>query len=252
MKPRERGALACAIGAVAMAVSIGAATVAPQQPSTAPPASLRQRAALMRHHFVDASLVHEAVIRADLEAVRAPARRLGNLPIPARLPDAGIRYVVTMRRAGQRAAMAKTLAAAAAEAATMLAQCGGCHQAVGVGPVPEARSAPDGNDFVGHMLEHQRAADELLKGLVMPSLSEWLSGAKRLRTAPLRPVWLIPELRYVPDLHKVEAAVHALADEAMSADSPARRGATYVRLLTTCAECHDVHKKIAAPERRGR
>ena len=97
------------------------------------------------------------------------------------------------------------------------------------------------------MLEHQHAADELLQGLVIPSPGEWLSGAKRLRAAPLRPVWLIPELRYVPDLERVDVAVHDLAAQAMSADSPARRTAVYARLLTTCAECHRLHKRIGGP-----
>lgn len=252
MKPTRQGSLVFAIRGVAAAVSIGAVAIAAQQASPENPESLPQRSAVMRHHFVDVSLIHDAIIRGDLAAVRPPARRLGDLAVPARLPDAGIPYVVMMRRAGQRAATAKTLAAAATETVTMLAQCAGCHQTVGIRPTPASRSAPDAGGFAGHMLEHQRAADDLLHGLVIPSSSEWLSGAKRLRAAPLRPVWLIPELRYVPDLDRVDAAVHDLADDAMSAESPARRNDVYARLLATCADCHGVHRTIVGRDRRGR
>ncbi len=252
MKSRRLGLPVLVFGAVVMAVSISARADGPQQPPAAPLALIPERAAIMRHHFADVSRIHEAVIRGDLEAVREPARRLGQLPVPAGVPEAGLRYVVTMRKSGERVAAAKTVAVAATETVIMLNQCAGCHQAVGIRPTPPSQSTPDVGGLVGHMLEHQRAADALLQGLVIPSTSEWQSGATRLGTVPLRPVWLVPELRYVPDLDKVDAAVHDLAAEALSADNPTRRSAAYVRLLTTCAECHSLHTKIWGPDRRGR
>jgi cytochrome c553 len=143
--------------------------------------------------------------------------------------------------------VATTLGEAAAPVATMLSQCGQCHRTVGVFPGPSTRNYPDVGGIVGHMLTHQRAVDELLQGLLIPSDSRWAQGAELLRTAELSRSDLPPDPKLTPELRRAEAAVHALADRAATATTAGDRAAVYVELATTCAQCHSLHRQIWGP-----
>jgi cytochrome c553 len=124
----------------------------------------------------------------------------------------------------------------------MVTECGNCHQAVGIFPSPSTPRTPDVGGLVGHMLEHKRAADEMLQGLVIPSASRWQQGADRLRVAALRPSQLPFDSKMTADIRKAEDRVHQAANQAADAGTTAERAAAYVQVLTTCAECHGLHK----------
>jgi hypothetical protein len=98
------------------------------------------------------------------------------------------------------------------------------------------------------MLEHQRAADELLQGLLIPSEARWRSGAERLRTAELLRSDLPADPKLTPEIRKAETAVHALANRAAAATATSERAAVYVDLATTCARCHSLHRQIWGPK----
>jgi mono/diheme cytochrome c family protein len=237
--------LVLAAGLVCL-IAVAGTRAAGQQQTSLP--SNPQRLAEMRHHFLQVTLVYEAVIRGDLAAVRAPATELSILPTPTGLPLTAAPFVDAIRTAGRQAAVATTLEAAAAPAAMMLAQCGECHRAAGIFPAPSTRTYPDVGGVVGHMLEHQRAADELLQGLLIPSESRWTQGAARLRTAELSRADLPSDPKLTPEVRKAETAVHALADRAAAASTTAARAAVYVDLATTCARCHTLHRQIWGPK----
>ena len=129
----------------------------------------------------------------------------------------------------------------------MLVQCGRCHEAVGVRPGPSSQQRPEVGGIVGHMLDHQRAVDALLQGLVIPSASRWQEGAGMLAVAELRGRDLPSERNYTRDILAAESAVHVLADRAARASTPQERAATYVEVLTTCAKCHGLHRRIWGP-----
>ena len=206
-----------------------------------------QRLEEMRHHFLQVTLVYEAVTRGDLAAVRAPATELSALPAPPGMPAGGAPFVEAIRAAARETLTATTLADAAVPAAHMLSQCGQCHRTAGVFPGPSARNYPDVGGIVGHMLNHQRAADELLQGLVIPSDSRWAQGAERLRTAELSRADLPSDPKLTPELRRAESAVHALADRAATASAPVERASIYAELSTTCARCHSLHAEIWGP-----
>lgn len=227
-------------------IAVAGMRAAGQQQASLP--SNPQRLAEMQHHFLQVTLVYEAVIRGDLAAVREPATELSALPTPAGLPLTAAPFVDAIRTAGRQAVVATTLEAAAAPAAMMLAQCGECHRAAGIFPAPSSRTMPDVGGLVGHMLEHQRAADELLQGLLIPSESRWRSGAERLRTAELLRADLPSDPKLTPEIRRAETAVHALADRAAAAASTTERAAVYVDLATTCARCHGLHRQIWGPK----
>ena len=235
--PRTSLFVAVAFGAVmaASVSSVGSAAVRQQVQSTP------ERLAQMQHHFVQVSLVHEALIRGDLPAVRASARLMADTEAPRDVAASTSQYVAAMRLGAQRAANAPDLAAGAAATVSMLLSCGECHRTAGTMPAPLTPKRPPVGGLVGHMLEHQRAADEMLEGLVIPSLSQWFSGAKRLAAAPLRPEKLPPDKKLTPEIRQAEARLHQLAERAIKAGSPKERGDVYAQMLTTCAGCHSLH-----------
>ena len=228
-------AVAFGVAAAASISSFGSVAARQQVRSTP------ERLAQMQHHFVQVGLVHEALIRGDLPAVRESAKLIANAEAPRGVAASTSQYVAAMRLGAQRAASAPDLAAGAAATVSMLLSCGECHRTAGTMPAPLTPKRPPVGGLVGHMLEHQRAADEMLEGLVIPSLSQWFSGAKRLAAAPLRPENLPPDKKLTPEIRQAEARLHQLAERATQAGSPKDRGDIYAQMLTTCADCHSLH-----------
>lgn len=231
-------------------VAITAGAVTPGQTSQSVP-STPARLAEMRHHFADVMLVHEAVVRGDLPAVRPPALRVAAATMPPGMPATTATYLAEIRKAGQRAAEATTLAAAAEATVAMVTGCATCHQGVGVFPVPSRPAGHDLGGIVGHMVEHQRAVDDMLIGLMVPSAAGWRRGAERLRAAPLLPREFPGDPKLTKDIRKVDLRVHELADQAIEAETPGARANAYVALLGTCSPCHGLHSKIWGPGRGG-
>jgi hypothetical protein len=226
----------------------GSSTAQKEQSTPSTPARLAE----MRHHFAQVLLVHEAVIRGDLPAVRVPATEIATLVMPAALPAKAGPFVIALRQAGQDAVEAKTLFAAATATVAMVVQCANCHVAVDVFPAPSRRPTHDVGATVGHMMEHQLAVDDMLAGLLVPSSSQWLDGAGRLRVAALRAGELPKDPEFTKWVREADVEVHRLAEEAILADTTEQRASVYVGLIVSCARCHGLHSKIWGPGRGGR
>jgi cytochrome c553 len=203
----------------------------------------------MQHHFADVMLIHEAVIRGDLPSVRQPALRLTTASMPPGVPEAAAPFVANIRKAGQRAADATALAAAAQATVAMVTECANCHRAVGVSPAPSLTVRHDVGGVVGHMEEHQRAADDMLVGLMIPSTSQWLGGAERLRVATLLPSTFPKDPKLTKEIRQLDIRVHEMADRAIDAETATERAHAYTDLLTTCAQCHRLHSSVWGPGR---
>jgi cytochrome c2 len=201
----------------------------------------------MHDNFRAASAIQTAVIRGDLEALREPARELAALTIPPGLPDAATRHADALSAAARQALDAKHVTAAAVATGTLLAACGSCHRAVGTMPAVASKELPFVGGTVGHMLEHQAAVNQMLRGLVVPSNSEWSKGARALRAAPLHARDVPRQPTLTPELLRVEEAVHRLAEEAVAAESTQNRVRVYSTLLARCADCHSLHRRIWGP-----
>jgi cytochrome c553 len=225
--------LSAVLGGQIIALPEGTFGSAQQQRS---PDSAPGRAALMQKHFVDVELVHVAVIRGNLAAVHSSARRLAGQDVPG-LPAGATVHEDNMRRAAQRAVESPSIVAAASAVATMLATCGDCHRATRRMPEIPVPSSHEPGGFEGHMLAHQRAADLMVQGLVVPSSSLWLQGAEAFENAPLRRSDLPPDAAFSA-IVEAEERVHKLAANApLMGNSPARAG-LYGDLVATCARCH--------------
>jgi mono/diheme cytochrome c family protein len=221
---------------------------------TAPITLDAQRAALMRKHFGRALAIKDGVIRGDLAVVTSEAAALMREDPPQGLPTVAAPFVTTLKREAQRAAEAKDIVTAASASSSMLATCGNCHQTVGVRPAfaplaaGTSETAPAG--VVGHMIEHQRAADLMFEGLVLPSTTSWREGAARLNVVRLRDRELPRDSRWTPDIIRAEERLHRFAGDAVDMHDYAARAASYAQVIATCAECHGLHEKVWGPSGR--
>jgi cytochrome c553 len=206
-----------------------------------------RRAAAMHEALGDVIATQAAIVRGDLDAMRLHARRLTTLAPPSGLPESAHRHVQSINAAAHDAIAAATPAGAAMAAARMLAACGHCHRAVGTMPAVSSPRLPTVGGTVGHMLEHQRAVDQLLRGLIVPSNQEWQTGARGLRASPLHARELPARAQLAPELLRVEEAVHRLAEDAVAAETADSRVRVYSTLLARCADCHGLHRKIWGP-----
>jgi len=233
---------------IATAIAARASDITRQQSRSLP--STPERLSEMQHHFGDVVLVHEAVIRGDLPAVRAPAMKVASIATPTGVPESAAPFVMALREAGQRAARATTLTEAAQATVAMVNECANCHRGVGVYPAVPSRRPPEIGGLLGHMLEHQLATDDMLAGLMVPSPSQWRTGADRLRVAPLRPGQQRDSDR-TKWVREADVRLHELADRASAADTTDERGRSYADIMTTCVQCHGVRSKVWGPDRGG-
>jgi hypothetical protein len=204
----------------------------------------------MQAHFSQVMTVHEAVIRGDLAAARAPAAWLAEHEAPGALPAGSAPFLAEMRRAARRTAQATTVLEAALGTADMLKTCGDCHRGLGIVPAAAQASAPAVAGLVGHMLAHQRSADQMLQGLIVPSSASWRAGADGFSVAPLRTDALPDDPKLTPELAASEKRIHELAAQAGRAEAPAARAVFYAQIIARCADCHVVHRKVWGPSRR--
>jgi cytochrome c553 len=231
-------ALAGVLSATNAPSSPGLAVLAPIQPPRG------ASAAMMRGHFDDAIRIHEAIVRGDVNSAREPARRLAEYPADA-WPGEGRRYVAGLAMAAAQVKTAKEPAAAAAATASMLVACGDCHRATGHTPAPSAVSwRSERGGIVGNMLEHEAAAGELFRGLVIPSVAAWRNGAARLRTATLRDTSLRSDPSVTRTIAAYEKRLHETAARAVAAGNQARRAMVYAELITQCAGCHSLRPNV--------
>lgn len=209
------------------------------------PADAR-RTAQMREHYFDAVDMHAAVIRSDLAAVASLAKGLTDYAAPPGMPDRSAAYAATIQRAARDAAAATTIVSAAVSSAVMLNACGQCHQLAGVRPSLTIPRGAIVGGVVGHMIEHQRAADQIFQGLVTPSDSMWRDGTRALAKAPLSAADLPIAESDRRKLALTEARIHRLASDAAAATEPRARANYYGQLLAGCADCHG-HPKVRGP-----
>jgi len=205
--------------------------------------------AQMRAHFEQALVLHSAVIGGELATVAPAARVLADQvarfqagsPSPA--SPAASRALTALADGASKVAEAKSILDAAIVTAEMLSACGRCHRASRVTPTFPGPAPSTAGGLVGHMREHQVAADQLVQGLVVPSDAAWRSGARALATAPMHAEELPLDPVDRPPLARTEERLHRLATGAAEATDPAARAAFYGQFLAGCADCHTRYAK---------
>ena len=207
------------------------------------------RAAHMQAHFSQVMTVHEAVIRGDLAAVRAPAAWLAEHDAPSAFPAGSAPFVAEMQRAARRTVQAPTVLEAALGVADMLKTCGDCHRGVGTMPAVQTNGAEVGG-MVGHMLAHQRSADQMLQGLIVPSTASVARRRRGLQRGAAAPRVFPNDPKLTRELVASEKRIHELAAQAGKAGDSGARAVFYGQIIARCADCHAVHRKVWGPSRR--
>lgn len=191
----------------------------------------------MREHFTRGAAIRDAIIRADLEAVRAPAKWLAE-HTQEDLPPSALPHIGEMQRYAGEVAAASDLSHAALGLARLAASCGACHTAVDATPTLMA-AMPKGEDdtLTGRMRKHYRAADLLYRGLVVPSTHSWNLGAEALSADPAT-LDVKRGTTPKPEIEALAKQLHDLAEHARKAEDPKTRSEIYGQMLETCSECH--------------
>jgi mono/diheme cytochrome c family protein len=219
-------------------------TLLAQDPLSLPAAD---RIALHMSGYVGAAAeIRQHVIRGDLENARAVARALVTQPTLAKLA-ASDPWVAQVADAAEEVANAPDLVQAAGGTARMSAACGSCHQTLAVRSVMPQRATVATGGVVGHMLNHERAIDDLHAGLIKPSDALWLRGADGLKGNSLNRGSLPPGAELTNKILAAEARVHQLASRARTASATADRVHVYTLVLASCAECHRLHPRLWGP-----
>ena len=135
----------------------------------------------MWQHYQRVEQIQDAVVMGNLEWAREEAQRLVDHEAAPDLPPGSERVAAQMRGYAMEIADADSIEGAALATANMARTCGQCHETYGRGPVFGATTASlkDQADAVPAMAQHQWAFDRMWDGLVGPSDSSWVAGARR-------------------------------------------------------------------------
>jgi hypothetical protein len=236
------------LGFTAAAIALGLVSGAAVRVNAQTVPTDTARAADMREHFSRAVRLHAAVIRGDMPAVASAAQALENYEGPPGMPARSGRFIAAIRNSAIDVSRAADIVAAAHSTALLLNACGDCHRSVGTMPATPLAIRPELGGVVGHMLAHQRAADQMLQGLIVPSNSLWQAGARAFVSAPLHPKDLPMHSAERRHLAPIEERIHRLATDAAQATDARARASFYGQMLAGCAGCHKQHAKLWGPQ----
>ena len=205
------------------------------------------RATYMRAHFHQALLLHDAVARGDIAKARAEAAVLATISPTVPMPPGAEAFQGALTQAAREAAAAASLEDAADATATLFGTCGQCHKANHIrAAVPIGKESQVGG-LVGHMLLHQKGADNLLEGLVAPSDAQWVEGVRVFASPKFDPHDMPGKAKKAIEQAETELAV--LAGHAAPAQRTRDRVDIYAKVIATCGNCHRTHGKFAGPDR---
>jgi cytochrome c553 len=192
--------------------------------------------ALMEGHYNSAIGGHDALIRGDLETLRARLAEIHERSLPPAAPASWRTHEARLHTASRGAATASDLESAALAMAAVAEACGSCHTAVGLEEIYRRPAAPQGDSPVETaMLGHQWATERLWEGVTGPWDDAWVRGADALAQSRVFTEEGTPPSS---SLQAREAEMRRLGEEAKLATQLSTRSEVYGRLLATCGACH--------------
>jgi len=196
-------------------------------------------------HYEEVANLQMAVIEGDLERAQAHGRWITDHETMEGLPSGAEAFVLEMRSQAERVAVAPDLHAAAAAVGSMGRTCGTCHVAYSVqsrlehGGSHNLAEEADSSD-IG---QHVAAADHLWDGMVGPSDSMWIAGARGLEEVPWFEGRVGAQLGGSAVPRQLAEDLRGLGRQAGGQTDPASRARTYGEVLSRCASCHDLVRK---------
>jgi mono/diheme cytochrome c family protein len=202
----------------------------------------------MHDNLARVTVMHEAVLRGDIEAAVEPARWIADNQPTAGLPAGTETVLANMKKQAAVVAESKDFKNAATATAMVVSYCGTCHTAAKYTPViPEPAKALTEPPLAAHMMEHQWATELLYQGLVIPSEERWKKGLAAMATAPLAEKDLPKDSKLTKDVVALEKKVHDLAAKATKAADLGTKVAFYGEYIGSCAGCHELNGKVWGP-----
>lgn len=192
----------------------------------------------MAEHFASAAAMRDALMRGDLERLRASAATLSDRDLSANVSDAWKPHLEAMRVAAKGARDAASLEAGA-QALTEVAQaCAVCHEKLGTPKLAVGDPPPGGSGALPPMIRHAWAADRLWEGLAIPSQEAWAKGAEVFTEAPLEPAAVAGPKSVSPEVGELAKRAHAYGMQARAATDRKARAKVLADVYATCVGCH--------------
>jgi cytochrome c553 len=194
--------------------------------------------ASMEAHYSVVILAHDALLHGDLEAFRSQLALAAEQELPPSSPEAWLPLHERLQAAASGGSHAANLDTAANALAALVLACGGCHAALGRGPIYPAPSPDEGdNPIATAMRDHVWATERLWEGVTGPWDNAWQRGADALAMTRLFGDQG-EQLVVTDDLQRRQQELREIGQEAKSVSALDERAALYGRLLATCGECH--------------
>lgn len=194
----------------------------------------------MWEHYDAAAEAQDAVIKGDLQRARYAGEWLAMRGGTDPRVEGADALVNQMRQYARQASNAVDISEAAVATARMAATCGECHRMHGPGPLFRGRGVPpierEGVDRA--MQRHVWGAARLWEGLIGPSDSAWVAGARTLLDAPLAPEEITDRPADYRAVQDYQRRVRELGRQAVEASYVQQRTRLFADLISTCAGCH--------------
>jgi mono/diheme cytochrome c family protein len=202
----------------------------------------------MHENLARVTIMHQAVLRGDLEAAVEPARWIADNQPTAGLPAGTETVLANMKKQAAVVAEARDFKNAAIATAMVVSYCGTCHTAAKYTPVITEPAKPLAEGpLATHMVEHQWATDLLHQGLVIPSEERWQKGLAAMSAAPLSERDLPKDSKLTKEVAALEKRVHEMAAKAKTATDLGTKVAFYGDYIGGCAGCHELNGKVWGP-----
>jgi cytochrome c553 len=198
-----------------------------------------EEATAMHKRFLAVNSIRDAVITGDLAVAKQLAEKLANnKELLSVFADWGL-HTKDMQKEIEQVAASTDLRSASAHTAAAARTCGRCHEALGVATLDEKSGQPpsESDDIGGIMRRHQWAINRMWVGLIAPSNSSWMAGAKELTEIAYQ-AQNQPEAKSNKELPSLLSEIEKLAVAAAKAVTNPEKTQVFGQLLTTCSGCH--------------
>lgn len=188
----------------------------------------------MREHFWDVAEARDAVIAADIDAMRAPLLRIAEGHYGDDMPESWKSWIGDMQAEARAGSRVLKLHEAAQAVARLSGTCAECHRDTGAGPAPADQDwtpPPPPEGLSERMQHHMAASVALWQGLTAPHHAAWARGAKLLAELPL-------PTDEGTDMAQPLADIRELGQRAEEAVTNEDKVAAYGAVLEACGTCH--------------
>jgi cytochrome c553 len=189
----------------------------------------------MHDHWLFAFRALNGAIAGEVDEAQTAAKLLADLPTVKRAePWQG--FMTAMTSKANVLSGAKTSGEAATALADLSTTCAACH--IGTGNGPDTSGGMGGVEWIPdtHMDRHYSGVYAMWMGLVAPSDSLYLEGAKLLSDQD--PGTAVTGATTPADSTNLDEQLHRFAEEGAAAATMVDRATAFGKVVGVCSECH--------------